>query len=280
MGENIKIPKWLNKGSPLRKYIVNPLSVLLTIYLSVSGTWTVITGDYAKISEIFTSLKKVNPNDFTAQIVKNVKDINDCVFDDSEWASGFGQLQKQGDGLYLLASTTQSSLLRYERSISSKSEIIFSFVPLLESFPNVVIVGHDLFEIVVGDESNRRVTVKANLIEGSSMSLISADNEDNKSFLLPYDLIIGKEVFVKIIQQPIFTNQHELILSITYDPKKDPVVKSYHFPIPPEFENSDKPIRVSIGIININNEKDTLIRFRCFKVSLNNSNLDLTYSKF
>ena len=276
MSRKIKVPKQLNKESFFRKYVV-PSFALLFFLSSIFGIWSDIEFGYIRASVFFTSLKKIKPNDFPEQAIKSVEDKKKCEFDDSEWAPGYGgQLQKQEDGLYLLASTTQkSSLLLYERSISSKAEIFFSFVPLSGSSSNVTIVSHDLFEIVIGDEDSRRVTVKVNLIEGDSMSLISADNEDNKSFLLPQELIIGKEVIVKITQQPFLIDQYELILSITYDPMKNPVVKSYHFPIPPKFKVSDKPIRVSIGMINTNNKEDVLTRFKCFKISLSNLSPDL-----
>lgn len=261
--------KWL-------KCIGKIILLLVTFYITFCGAWNLLTkGDYVTISDINTYFKKIKPSDFSAQVSQSFEEAESCTFNDSEWMVALGQLQKQEDGLYLLASTTHSSLLQYERSVSSGAKITFSFVPLSDLSPNVVIVVHDLFEVVIGDEGKRRVTVKANLVEGKSMSLISADNEDNKSFLLPEELIIGKEVYVKITQQPLLTNQQELILSITYDSSKDPVVKSYHFPIPPEFKASDKPIRVSVGMINTDNEEDILIRFKCFKVSLGDLNSDL-----
>ncbi len=276
-----ELPKWLNKESFLIKYIVTPVSGLFILYMTLSSAWNMfVEGDYVTISDITTYFKKIKPGDFSAQVSQNFEEAESCIFNDSEWIPVLGQLQKQEDGLYLLASTTQNSLLQYERSLSSGEEILFGFIPLSGASPNVVILVHDLFEIVVGDDGNRRVTVKVNLVEGNPMSLISADNEDNNSFLLPEKIVIGREVNIKITQKPLPMNRHELILSITYDPVKDPMVKSYHFPIPPEFKVSDEPIRVSIGMINTGNKEDILTRFKCFKISLDGPSPDLTRLDF
>ncbi len=274
-----ELPKWLKKESFLGK-IFRYIWKSLLVYLILSGLFHNLSGDFGLISGVINSFKKLQPSDFSTQVSQSFEDAESCIFDDSEWITSLGQLQKREDGLYLLASTTQSSSLQYERSLSSGSEICFSFVLLSGDSPNVVILVHDLFEVVVGDDSNRRVTVKANLIEGKPMSFISADNEDNNSFLLPEKILIGREISIKIKQQPLSMNRHELILNITYDPMKDPIVKSYHFPIPPEFKVSDKPIRVSIGIINTDNEEDILIRFKYFKISLDDLNPDLTRLDF
>lgn len=223
----------------------------------------------------------VRPNDIGANVIKGVEGIENCIFKESEWETGFGVLERREDNLFVLASTTQrNGLLRYKKSVESDSEITFTFTPLSESSINVVITIHELYEIIIGDGDNiRRVTTKANLHEGSPMVLISANQEDAKNFFLPNSFVVGKEVTVRIIQKPLVNNEFELILTVFPEPGSEGITKNYQFPIPTEFEGTEKPLRISVGVIKTQNTEDVLTRLRCFKVSSGEKLPIVTYSK-
>jgi len=53
---------------------------------------------------------------------------------------------------------------------------------------------------------------------------------------------------------------------------EESITKKYNIPVPDKFQNTDEPLRVSIGILNTQNLIDTRTHFKCFKVSTISTN--------
>jgi len=257
----------------IKKWIITPVGILG----SFSGGIFIIDGvvSFVSIRINVSDEISIQSSNFTASAIQSIKQINDCRFDTQQWVSAQGLLTETKKNVFLVASTSVSSLIQYESSIFSDSEIDFIFTPLTEEFINVVLTLHNFYEVVIGDSDLRSITVRD--IENKSMVL--------PKIILGENLSIGKDVRLNIIQKPSPINSQawEIILTAYYYSEKlkseTSITRKYNIPIPHKFKNTNDPLRVSVGIINTQDIIDTEAQFKCFKVSSVSSGVELTLLK-
>lgn len=225
-----------------------------------------------QVTSVVYEKDKIKANDIIEKQIEQLQEARDCTFEHEKWSAGYGSLVRQGDtDLYVLPASANSSLIRYNESVSSDLTTKFTFTPETEII-NVIILFHDLFEVVVGDGDQYGLTFKANL-GNRKMDLLSERID------LDGGIKIGADVSVKIVQIPLPRGDYEVVTSVTYtrpDGRENTEIRSDHFPIPSEFKETEKPIRVSIGVANTQGEIDILTRFKCFKPSAQDFTRDLS----
>jgi len=193
-------------------------------------------------------------------------------FTDGKWVEHLGKFYRSFSDLnhIFLFPETPGALLKFHKPLPERKEVEFKFSPLSEDSANIVINVGNLYEIVIGDNNYKTVSVKARIDPDEKWEFIP----EKQSGQLTKDMIGGgmrrsSEVIMKIDTEHRLDGNYFLDLKIRYIPI-EPINAGYQnfhgqYIFTPHFQEY-KPLDISVGLINPKLKTDVAVRFTSFKI--------------
>lgn len=200
----------------------------------------------------------------------NIKNENKSDFNDNKWQKHLGSfLRNDSDPNYFgLASTSDKGLIKFHNSFSERQFIVFEFTPLSENSANIIIHINDLYEVVIGDNDYKTLTLKAREGWNGPWKIIP-----NKEGQLKKEMYTGikknTDVIIRMLTYCQMDEKYFTRLEIKFKAEQIEMgenqflVSEYVFN--PPFQNC-RPFDVSVGLINPNHQSDISARFLAFEI--------------
>lgn len=104
-------------------------------------------------------------NEYTKPIPEVVvpEVVAESNFNDDQWKESLGSFLRDEKDInyFALGPEKERALLKFGKSFLERQRIIFEFIPMSEDTINVVLNVNDLYEIVIGDNDYKTITLKA-----------------------------------------------------------------------------------------------------------------------
>ena len=210
------------------------------------------------------------------EILRKVEDnfFDTSYFTDGEWDTSIKRLTKEQmidskNEFYLQKEDNKNFLLNFSKPIEIGKTVTFTFIPLSDII-NVIVSGNDadrsLYEIVIGDNDNKSLTVKK-YFENGGHDFIGNQNGITRKEISSTGIRKGEEVNL-YIKGYCISNKHALNISMNYVPNgvnnigiKNLESQTYKLEIPCE-----DFLNISVGLIVSDPHADIKARFKEFKV--------------
>lgn len=187
--------------------------------------------------------------------------------DKEKWMQYLGKISVDFNNphYFFLGSDTPRALLKFHKQLLEKKEVTFIFKPLSQDAINIVISVGDLYEIIIGDNNYKIVSVKTRLATTGEWMPVPEESGRN----LIKDIRRDSEVIVKINTEHYLDGNYSLTLDVKYITSKP--LKAGHqnfhgqYIFTPPFQQY-KPLDISIGLINPNHQSGIAAEFISFKM--------------
>jgi len=249
-------------GIDFREYKKSALIILILlgiVFFLYAVGFIRLDWDFWKSTDSGLPTTEVSPSDYYSDFI------------DEKWVEHLGKFYRSFNDLnhIFLFPETPRALLKFHKPLPERREIEFKFSPLSEDAANIVINVGNLYEIVIGDNNYKTVSVKARIGPDEKWESIP----EKQSGLLTKDMTGGmrkdSDVIMKINTEYHLDGNYFLDLKIKHIPIAPPSagLQNFHgqyiFTVP--FQEY-KPLDISVGLINPKLKAGVGARFISFKI--------------
>lgn len=259
------------------------IALIIFLYSGVSIIYSVIV----KLLDVITPEQSVAQIPTSGVIISDQPNgkageqpsLSNHLFDKSLWefvSSGTISFNIENQGFYL-ANSAKSAQIKYRTPVSFGKNFNFRIVPLSLDVLNFVITRNDMYEITIGDNDMKTVSLKAAKTEGTTMDPVEEKNfrgiDDGNPYRpqLLYPFLAERELTVSIYETDYDNGivQVKLVLQYVHDDSTDSLVsQEFEFDFVP-MARWEKKDTISIGLIRGGAEGEVGVTILEPKIDLN-----------